>query len=251
MHNDGSLAVPEELLDIWHRFDAVPVETLTKAWWSHESGGFRQRTVDEMVAHRAAYATGGNCFDLAIWLLDALRRGGIAAEAVGHDWFGPGAHIAVTASLGGERYLCDLGDQWISPIRIPKPGQQSDVIDNAFPGARVRLTAVAAGVEVTYYRPTGKTSHQWYDMTIPPEDDLLAAANFSQRLVRDPLCEMRIAEAGEIRHWEYSGGRSFWSTSRGLEVEPPCSSRAEWCERIHARTGIALSIVSTALEIYG
>ena len=108
----------DAILRVWHQFDAVPMETLTKAWLSRAEGGPRQRSTSEIVAHRNDYGTGGNCFDLAIWLLDEFARMGVRAHAIGHDFFTPKAHVAVLAYDGQDRYLCDLGDQWLQPIQV-------------------------------------------------------------------------------------------------------------------------------------
>ncbi|EQD47410.1 hypothetical protein B1B_12352, partial [mine drainage metagenome] len=76
------------------------METLTKAWLYHEPGGPRQRTATQIAAHRKDHGTGGNCFDLAIWLLDEFARAGVQAHAIGHDFFTPEAHVAVLADDG-------------------------------------------------------------------------------------------------------------------------------------------------------
>lgn len=60
--------IPQPIRKVWNQFDGFPMESLTKAWFYQQPSGPRQRTVDEMVALRQQYGTGGNCFDLAIWL---------------------------------------------------------------------------------------------------------------------------------------------------------------------------------------
>ena len=68
---------PPEILAVWNKFHDFPMETLTKAWFYSRSGDKKQRTVALMKEHKAQYGITGNCFDLAIWLLDEFKRDGI------------------------------------------------------------------------------------------------------------------------------------------------------------------------------
>ncbi|WP_052487678.1 GNAT family N-acetyltransferase [Gordoniibacillus kamchatkensis] len=112
-----------EILKVWRLFDHHPMETLTKAWCFSCSPEPRQRSVAQMKEHRLQYGTSGNCFDLALWLIEEYKREGITAYAIGHDLCTPKAHVAVVAiNERGERFFCDLGDQWIEPIWIDPRG---------------------------------------------------------------------------------------------------------------------------------
>lgn len=109
------------------------METLTKAWHSLIDPERKQRTTDVMKEHRALYGTSGNCFDLAIWLIDEFRQNkrpcyGVLTEHL---------HVAVVAvNEEGYKYFCDLGDQWIEPILL-EPGHEAyteEFVDGFFPG---------------------------------------------------------------------------------------------------------------------
>ena len=100
-------------------FDQHPMENLTKAWYYNRTTGSRQRPVEMMRQHRAELGLSGNCFDLALWLLDEFQREGLSAYGVGHNLHSEDAHVAVVAlDNNGHRYLCDLGDQWLQPILL-------------------------------------------------------------------------------------------------------------------------------------
>jgi hypothetical protein len=245
---DEALAA-DAMMAVWHRFDLFPMETLTKAWLYRQPGGARQRTVEEMVEHRRAYGTSGNCFDLAIWLLHELRQAGVPAHAIGHDLFTAGAHVAVLAYQGGQRYLCDLGDMWIRPISIDL-ADASDPLPGYFPGANVQIDQRGSECVVTYHRPSGKASRQTYSLVEVGDEELVRAGWHSQGLVRRPLCEMRVALPGETAHWEFDNWASFLSTSSSLHKEPPAGSVDGWSERIAARTGISREVVAQALDVY-
>ncbi len=241
----------DTIMNIWHKFDSFPMETLTKAWLHRQGIGARQRTVPEMAEHRITYGTSGNCFDLAIWLLHEFHHAGIRAHAVGHDFFTPKAHVGVIAYDGEQRYLCDLGDQWIRPISIDGPRRErAEPIPGFFPGARIQVVTIGSECVVTYHRPSGKTSSQSYSLVNVEYEELLRAGQHSQSLLRQPLCEMRIHFDDQIAHWEFDNWSSHLSTSTSLQEEPPARSLDEWSERIHARTGISTRVIAEALEVY-
>lgn len=50
-----------------------------------------------MKEHREQYGTSRNCFDLAIWFIDAFPKEGIS-YAIAHDLFTADAHVAVVVS---------------------------------------------------------------------------------------------------------------------------------------------------------
>ena len=245
------LASADPIRRVWDRFADVPMETLTKAWLVRQPGGAGQRSVETIVAHRRLHGTSGNCFDLAIWLLHELRAAGVRAHAVGRDFFTPRAHVAVVAYDGrGRRWLCDLGDQWILPFPLDATAGAREPLAGFFPGARVRVEVSRSECQVAYHRPSGRVSRQSYRLDEVADERLLAAADHSQRLLRKPACEVRVRLGSSIAHWEFSHGASFLSTDHGLVEEPAAASPAQWCARIHRRTGIAVAVVSAALEVY-
>lgn len=111
---------PAEIEQLYRQLASIPMETFTKGWWWLQCGGqARQRTVAEMAVHRERYGAGGNCFDLAYWLLDLARAAGIAARPIGHDLESWEAHAALLLTDdAGDEYLCDPGDLWLRPILV-------------------------------------------------------------------------------------------------------------------------------------
>jgi hypothetical protein len=105
------MTLTNRILKIWHQFDAFPMETLTKAWLLRNSENPKQRSIEQMQSHRQRFGASGNCFDLAIWLLNRFRSAGLHAYFIGSNLGNQKAHVAVVA-IGdrGQRYLCDLGD---------------------------------------------------------------------------------------------------------------------------------------------
>lgn len=231
------------------------METLTKAWWLARCGGRpRQRTVAEMREHRRRYGTGGNCFDLAVWLICELADAGVSARAIGHDLETHDAHIAVLAQSGGDRFLCDLGDQWLQPIGIGTAvaAFASDWHAGFFPGATVRTVSGERDLRVHYRFPNGHEMEQAYDLAVVDGRALERACQHSQGLLRYPLVEMAGTdpETGESGAWEFDRYRSFWRLPSGRRLEPPCASREEWAARIVGRTAMAAEVIEAALEMY-
>ncbi|TLS35014.1 hypothetical protein [Pseudalkalibacillus caeni] len=91
------MKAPEEILSVWHQFDDCPMETISKHYHYRHTNIARQRTVTELEEHWKTFNTVGNCFDLAIWLLDSFADAGVEAYPIGHHLFTPKAHIAVIA----------------------------------------------------------------------------------------------------------------------------------------------------------
>lgn len=178
-----------------------------------------------------------------------LEIAGIPAQAVGHDFFTPETHVAVVAYDDEHRYLCDLGDQWIMPIPIDAH-EMTAPIAGFFPAAKVALHTIGSQCVVTSHRPSGKVNRQSHWLQKIPNDALLRTANYSQGLLRRPLCELRIPLDTEVARWEFYDGSSFLSTGTGLSKEPPAESTEEWIHRIHARTGISPLIIASAMEAY-
>ena len=161
-----------------------------------------------MKEHREQYGITGNCFDLSIWLLDEFKNEGITAYPICHD-----LHSAVIAlDEAGNRYLCDLGDQWISPILVSENHEEytEEKLTGFFPGAKIQVIHTNDHFEILYHRPNGKISKQVYSPKPIDNDTFLNAAENSQNLInRPPLLECRISYNNEIAHWEFSNWESF------------------------------------------
>ncbi|HYF93018.1 MAG TPA: hypothetical protein VD969_12340 [Symbiobacteriaceae bacterium] len=246
------MKAPYEISNVWSRFAGVPMETFTKGWWYDRcKGTARQRTVDEMVEHRRMHGTGGNCFDLALWLHHEFRTSGTPARIVGHDLCTPDAHVAVIAiDRTGSEFLCDLGDQWLQPILVDTC---SDAFSDGwhtgfFPGREVRILRSTDLLHVSYRRSNGKVGNQCYDLQPLSDDALKLACHHSQNLLRRPFCEMLLPHpaTGTTEHWEYDRGSSFWNLEGGAVVEEPCQTQGEWIARIVLRTGISADVISAA-----
>ncbi|RNF38786.1 hypothetical protein [Planococcus salinus] len=248
------MKAPESLLVVWRQFDDFPMETLTKAWIFAQGGTKKQRDVETMKCHRQRYGITGNCFDLAIWLLDAFKEAGVEAYPIGDDLGTEDAHAAVVAvDEKGRRFLCDLGDQWLQPILIDGHDEAYTVAELAgfFPAATVQVKTTGTAVEVLYHRPNGKTSQQWYSAEPVSMTAFLEAAEFSQRHVYPKaLVEVRLPYKDEIAHWEFEHWESFLSTSDGLFPDPPLGTLAEWVERLHEKTGFDRRFLKESLNLY-
>ena len=86
----------EKISNTWRKFDDFPLETLSKVWMHSIGQGGVQRDVSQMKEHRQKYGLSGNCFDLAIWLLDEFKKDGIEAYPIGHHLNTEDAHVAVS-----------------------------------------------------------------------------------------------------------------------------------------------------------
>ncbi len=241
-------SAPASILSIWKQFDSFPMETLTKAWVLKNKPHLGQRDVAEMKSHREKTGASGNCFDLAIWLLHEFEQAAIPAYAVGDFMGTPEAHVGVIAVDGeGQRFLCDLGDQWIQPIAVDL--QSDQLHEGFFAGAKVKLATEGRRLNVDYHRPGGKVSHQTYDLSPVSKADLLEAGEVSQKNLSPPLVEMRLVENGETIHWEFDKYKSCLSRMSGLENEEPCITDEAWAQRIALRTGANASYVLGALKL--
>lgn len=247
------MQAPASILQVWRLFQGIPMETFTKGWWSRECGGSpRQRTVAEMTEHRQLHGTGGNCFDLAVWLRHALHEAGIQARITGHDLGTGDAHAAVVATdPSGQEFLCDLGDLWLQPILISHTSELWHA--GFFPGREIQVHRDGDHLRVYYRRGNGKVSHQAFGLAPVPEEVFQQACHHSQNLLRRPFCEALLPhpETGRISHWEYDRGRSFWNLDSGPVFEEPCVDDAGWIARICQRTGISAEIVTGAFDAYG
>jgi hypothetical protein len=230
----------ESILKTWEKFNDFPMETLTKVWFYNQGNMKKQREVSLMREHREQFGMSGNCFDLALWLLDEFKRDGVEAYPVGHNLNSEDAHVAVIAlNEKGERFLCDLGDQWLNPILIDTDSVDytNEKVSGFFPAARVQVQGHPSGTEILYHRPNGKVSKQVFQTHSIEMDAFVKAAEHSQHLINpNPLLECRTAYKSEIAHWEFYNWDSFLSTTEGLLNEPKVETIEEWAERIHGKT---------------
>ncbi|MGN9865342.1 hypothetical protein [Bacillus swezeyi] len=245
---------PNDILATWRKFDRFPMETLTKAWFYHQAGARKQRDLSLMKEHRQQYGISGNCFDLAIWLLDELKNDEVKAYPIGHHFKTDRAHAAVIAlDEKGRRFLCDLGDQWLNPILIDFESEDftDEKLSGFFPAAQVQIKSAAYRIEVIYHRPNGKSSKQVYDPEPVDMKLFLEAAEYSQNTFKpEPLLECRIPYQDETAHWEFSGWNSRLSTSSGLFQEAKPNSIEGWAEKIHQMTGFDKNVLISALDVY-
>jgi hypothetical protein len=230
----------ESILKTWEKFNDFPMETLTKLWFYNQGSMKKQRDVPLLREHREQFGMSGNCFDLALWLLDEFKKDGVKAYPVGHNLNSEDAHVAVIAlNEKGERFLCDLGDQWLNPILIDTDSidYSNEKVSGFFPAAEVQVQNHPSGTEILYHRPNGKVSKQVFQ-TQPIEMDMfLKAADHSQHMINpNPLLECRTPYKSEIAHWEFYNWDSFLSTTEGLLKEPKVEMIEEWAERIHGKT---------------
>lgn len=246
------MKAPKDILKVWREFDGVGMDTITKAYF-FDKREKKQRSVMEMKEHYEQFGACGNCFDLAIWLLEELKEAGIEAYPIGHDFFEEKAHVAVVA-LGerGEKYYCDLGDQWIQPILIEKNNDSftEEELEGFFPGASVKMKAEEAEFTISYIRNNGKITKQTFPVTRYTIDDLLRAGELSQARIWKALCEKRVRRKGtnEVTHWEFYNWESFESSLSGLKVEAGLASKEEWAMRIALNMEMDLDFVKEALS---
>lgn len=248
------MLAPKEILHVWNQFKHFPMERFTKIWVANKEPEKRQRTVVQMKEHYEKYNITGNCFDLAIWLLDEFRQHGIQAYAVGHDIMTEEAHVAVVAEdAQGIKYLCDLGDQWIQPICVDAKSDtfHPNDCEGFFPGATIQVIPGEVEVTILYKRPNGKVSKQIYNLQPIDDETLLEAAEISQRtLSKAPLLECRLYEGEMVVHWEFYNWKSFSSSIYGLVYDEPLHTVEEWAERIHQKTGYPIAFLLEVLNYY-
>lgn len=247
------MEAPNYILNVWKRFDNFPMETLTKGWLFYKKDFKKQRNVELMKEHREQYGITGNCFDLALWLYDEFQKEGIDSYFIGSQFHTPKAHVGVIAvDERGNRYLCDLGDQWIQPILIDTTSNfTTEKLHGFFPGAEVKVIPSQESITIQYYRPNGKMSSQTYELKKIHLDEFLYGANYSQSHVRSRvLLECRIPYKDEIAHWEFYNWESFLSTTKGIDRDQPLKTIEEWANRIHEKTGYDRGFLVEALSIY-
>jgi hypothetical protein len=248
------MLAPDTILTTWRKFDEFAMDTLTKAWFYGKASNKRQRDVPLMKEHRSKYGISGNCYDLAIWLLDEFDKKGVDAFPIGKDLNTIDAHVAIIAlDEKGNRFLCDLGDQWLNPILIDSDSEDftDKKLSGFFPAAQVQVKPEGNRIEVIYHRSNGKLSRQFYDTEPIDMAYFLKAAEYSQNLIKPrPLLECRTSYKNEIAHWEFYNWQSFLSTSEGLTNEQPQNTLEEWAEKIYLKSGYDKQFVTESLEIY-
>jgi hypothetical protein len=208
-----------------------------------------------MKEHRIAHSTGGNCFDVAIWLQQEFACAGIESRIIGRSLCTPKAHIAVIAyDVRGQEYFCDLGDQWLEPILINEkdPDFSPEYHSGFASGLRVRVKTTENQLLLTYLREDGKESIELFPLTSVPADILMKASDHSQALLRRPFVEIRAIhpKSNKIQLWEYDRKECFWHLDSGTAIEEGCDNQDCWTERIHHMTGMSLAIISAAFGVY-
>ncbi len=246
---------PEPIRRVFKKFDGIALETLTKAWRYPQQPETYQRTVPLIKEQHETYKTAGNCFDLSLWLYESFQHEGISAYFIGESIGTPDAHVAVLAQdEKGFNYYCDLGDQWIEPILVDARSEAftEEIQYGFFPGANISIKADEKQFQVTHHRPNGKKSAHSYSLEPVSHDEFMEAAEYSQTLLRAPLVETRFYNKyyDEVVHWEFNQGESFMSTTKGLIKDEPPENMEEQVERIHAKTGMDLTIIRDALTAY-
>ncbi|MDN4524928.1 hypothetical protein [Fictibacillus fluitans] len=244
--------VPEEILAVWRRFDHFPMENLTKAWYTKHTGRKTQREVALIKEHHEQYGMTGNCFDLTLWLLHELKEAGISAYGMGRGLMTNSVHVATIAlDDEGRRYLCDIGDQWLSPIPLDGEDSGEKWHSGYFPAAEIKTFMSGNELEVHYLRPNGKVSKQVFDTGPIDSETLWEAANYSQRHIKSfPQVECRVIHHGKNAHWEMNDWQSFYSTEDGVILESPAGTLENWASRIVDKTGFDRNVVEEALRVY-
>ena len=247
------MRAPQEILDVWHLFDDKPMDTVMKLWWSKQPKGGGQRNVSLIKEHYANYRVAGNCVDLSLWLIEEFRNKGIEAYGIADDLNAERAHVAVIAvDQDGNKYLCDLGDQWIQPILINENLEPSEKwLSGYFPAAKVKLETTGHKTKLLFQRPNGKVSSSIFN-TAPLKDDFLWDLSEKVQLVfrKSPLIEIRLPLKDEVAHWEFDNWTSFLSTSEKLTKEDSDLSLDDWVQRIHTMTGMNKEFLDEALRYY-
>ncbi|ANX11606.1 hypothetical protein ABE41_006265 [Fictibacillus arsenicus] len=243
------------ILQTWKKFDSFPMETLTKAWYFDKGTPKKQRDVSQMKEHRERYGITGNCFDLVLWLLDEFKKDGVKAYPIGSKFNTEKAHVAVIAlDENGRRYLCDLGDQWLTPILVDTSAEDfsNDKLTGFFPGAKIQVLPENNGfIEILYHRPNGKWSTQTFNLEPIEMNAFMQAAEFSQNHIGlYPLFECRIPYKFEVAHWEFYNWESFLSTNDGLHDEEQTYSIEHWVNVIHEKANYNKDFLFDALTKY-
>jgi hypothetical protein len=203
-----------------------------------------------MREHRVAYGAGGNCFDLAFWLLHDLREQGLVASIISRDLLQYDAHVAVLVEAEGAEFLCDLGDLWLRPVRTTSDPAW---LDGHVAGRSIRVRSTNEQLEIDCRNSAGEVHVEHYDRTHVDDERFLRACNQSQRLLRRPFCQIL---------WPHpsTAGRQLWGYDREatyvvgddgrLHYEPACRTREESIARIAMMTGLTLPLLEEGFAAY-
>ena len=82
--------------------------------------------------------------------------------------------------------MCDLGDQWISPILVDTNSEEytNEILSGFFPGANIQVRPNDGDIEILYYRPNGKVSKQVFNTQPIEIGNFMHAAEYSQNLIK-------------------------------------------------------------------
>ncbi|MER2031006.1 MAG: hypothetical protein ABS903_17740 [Solibacillus sp.] len=119
-----------------------------------------------------------------------------------------------------------------------------------FPGAKIQVQPQGDNTEILYKRLNGKISKQVFNLNVIDENQLLEAAEFSQRLIKpSPLLESRLYE-NEATHWEFYDCKSYSSTMNGLVEDTKQRTIEEWAAIIQEKTNYNFEILLEVLNYY-
>lgn len=269
---------PKPIMDIWRQFDHVPAENLTYTWWRRTARDSAvQRAVPLMEAHHAAHGSGGDAFDLAIWLLAKFRAAGILANPVAPPAdLDPGktsdAIAVVAKDRFGRSYFCDLGEQWFQPILVSprNPEFTADFLAGFDPGAEVsiqvvekrctitRRVRVCAGDAGNDAEDAGefRVDHRVFNLRgISPEELIERAEAASSRSAKTPWIRHRLMhpQRSERGVWFWTPEEVSWRLPAGeigerLNRGP--GNMAGWAAEIAQRSGLSRKIVAEALAAW-
>lgn len=265
------MQAPEPILDVWRQFANVPAESLTYQWWRRTAAGSAlQRSVPLMEEHHARYGSGGDAFDLAIWLLAKFHAAGILADPVAPpsdiDPDKTSDAIAVVAKdRYGRRYFCDLSEQWIQPILVSvrNPDFTPEFLSGFDPGAEVSVEVVEKRCTITRRIRVDESfetnsdepyvyERRVFDLAgIPPEELIERAENAASRTRTQPwLRRLLYREDGGWGVWCWTPEGACWRSPSGMVEQPISMINAhadQWAEEIATRSGLAQEIVVGAL----
>lgn len=256
------MRAPEPVLRIWRSLVGVPAENLSHRWWrAREAGEAKQRSVPLLEKHRAEWGTGGDSYDLTIWLMAKYQAAGFLADAVQ-----PPADVDDRSPLAvmvkdplGRRYLCDLNEPWLEPVLVsPRSYDFSPGFHSGFhPEGDVRVEVEEKRCRITLRRAGGGPvfGERIFELrAIPPELLVERAETDPERTRPDRLAVRRLARHPETGAWGVwffaatgDAWRSGWRLPSGLIDEPPCRGLEAWVERVSERSGIAAEIVEEVL----
>lgn len=237
------------ILSVWARFDNIPMETLTKAWYWSKTEGDRQRSVAKMQANRQSYGCGGNHYDLAIWLIDAYQNAGLKAWAVRRSG---GNDVAVIVEEQGNQFFLQQALQWTKPVHIgeKEAAFRSQWLNDVSPGLSIQVDRSKNRLHILWKGQDDTVHTCAYDLTPLDMITLRERAALSQKQLETPLVRVRTNWKGETAMWEFQAFSSRLHTAEGAIQEATAANLDEWVERIHQRTGMDRYVVRKSLSVY-